>query len=181
MLYLSWHTQHNKWKLVCFIFLSTCDSHVCSCYGCDRSLKIIMADRSKWIPYSLLNLVLITKMCPEYRKDIEFSHLSSVMYTSTHKWHKLFDLLALGKGQFKRNIYTNRPQNLANFEHTVCWVPNIYPEIGDQLVKSIKKVNWNTAVRTPYLTIPPNFDRKKSLHEFFFISILIKVYLDQLS
>ena len=31
-----------------------------------------MADRSKWIPYSLLNLVLITKMCPEYRKEIEF-------------------------------------------------------------------------------------------------------------
>ena len=74
------------------------------------------------------------------------SHLSSVIYTSTHKWHKLFDLLTLGKGRFKRKIYTNRPQNLANFEHTACWVPNIYPEIGDQLVKSIKKVNWNTAV-----------------------------------
>ena len=30
-----------------------------------------MADRSNWIPNSLLNLVLI-KMCPEYRKDVEF-------------------------------------------------------------------------------------------------------------
>ena len=31
-----------------------------------------MADRSKWIPNSLLNLVLITKMRSEYRKDVEF-------------------------------------------------------------------------------------------------------------
>ena len=85
------------------------------------------------------------------------------MYTSTHKWHKPFDLLALGKGQFKRKIYTNRLQNLANFEHTACWVRNIYPEIGDQLVKSIKKVNWNTAVRIPYHHIFFYIDTYKGL------------------
>ena len=38
----------------------------------------------------------------------------------------------------------------------------------DHLVNSIKKVIWNTAVRTPYLTIRPKFDRSESLYEIFF-------------
>ena len=49
--------------------LSSCDVRVSSCYGCDRPLKIIMADGSKRIPDSPFDLVLIPKMRREYRKD----------------------------------------------------------------------------------------------------------------
>ena len=70
-IFLGTHNTINENQFI-FSSLSTCDAHVCSCYGCDRSLKIIMADGSKWIQNSLFDLVLITKMCPEYRKDVEF-------------------------------------------------------------------------------------------------------------
>ena len=39
----------------------------------------------------------------------------------------------------------------------------------DHLVNSIKKVNSNTALSTPYLTIRPKFDRKKTFYEIFFL------------
>ena len=58
-----------------------------------------------------------------------------------------------------------------------------FPLKLDHLVNNIKKVNWNTAVKTPYLTIRPKFDRKKSLYEMFFYIDTYKglLYLDELS
>ena len=142
MLYLSWHTQHNKRKLVCFIFLPTCDSHVCSCYGCDRSLKIIMADGSKWIPNCLLDLVLITKMCPEYRKDIEFWKSSEFRNVYFH-------------AQMTRAVWFTCVRQKDNLnEKSIQIDSRIFPILNalhvefltftltlDQLVSSIKKVN----------------------------------------
>ena len=83
--FLGAHNTINENQFV-LSSLSSCDARVSSYYGCDRPLKIIMADESKRIPDSPFNLVLITKMHREYRKDGEFrNHLSSVTYNSTHR------------------------------------------------------------------------------------------------
>ena len=59
--------------------LFSCDARVSTCYGCDHSLKIIMADGSKWILDPPFDLVLITKMHREYRKDGEFRNSFEVL------------------------------------------------------------------------------------------------------
>ena len=68
--FLGAHSTINENQFV-LSSLSSCDARVSSCYGCDRPLKIIMADGSKRIPDPPFDLVLITKMRREYRKDGE--------------------------------------------------------------------------------------------------------------
>ena len=181
--YLYWHTQHNKWKLVCFIF----PIHLwCTCmfllwlwpFPQNQNGR-----RSKWIPNSLFNLVLITKMSPEYRKDAEFWKSSE--FCNVYFYAQMTRAVRFTCAMIKVNLN----------EKSIQIDPRILPILKtlhvefrkftlklDQLVNSIKKVNWKTAVSTPYLTIKPKFDRKKSLYELFlYILILIKVYLDKLS
>ena len=68
--FLGAHSTINENQFV-LSSLSSCDARVSSCYGCDRPLKIIMADGSKRIPDPPFDLVLITKMRCKYRKDGE--------------------------------------------------------------------------------------------------------------
>ena len=73
--FLGAHSTINENKFV-LSSLSSCDARVSSCYGCDRLLKIIMVDGSKRIPDPPFDLVLITKMRREYRKDGEIRESS---------------------------------------------------------------------------------------------------------
>ena len=95
------------------------------------------------------------------------SHLSSEMYNSMHNWHKLSSLLALGKRSVEtKNLYKSNPECFQFWMHCIGFLT--FNLKLDHLVNSIKKVNWNTAERTPYLAIRPKFDRKKSWYEMFF-------------
>ena len=69
--FLGTHNTINENQFV-LSSLSSCDTCVSFSYGCDRPLKIIMADGSKRIPDLPFDLVLITKMHRKYRKDSEF-------------------------------------------------------------------------------------------------------------
>ena len=69
--FLGAHNTINENQFV-LSSLSCCDECVSSCYGCDGPLEIIMADGSKRIPDHPFDLVLMTKMRREYRKDGEF-------------------------------------------------------------------------------------------------------------
>ena len=69
--FLGAHNTVNENQFV-LSSLSSCDARLSSCYGCNRPLKIIIADRSKRIPDPPFNLVLITKMHRENHKDGEF-------------------------------------------------------------------------------------------------------------
>ena len=70
--FLGAHSTVSESQLV-LSSLSSCDARVSSSYyGCERPLKIIVSDGSKQIPDPPFDLVLITKMRREYRKDGEF-------------------------------------------------------------------------------------------------------------
>ena len=122
--------------------LSSCDARVSSCYGCDHPLKIIMADGSTRMPDPLFDLVLITKMCHEYRKVGEFRKSSEFRNVHFHaQMAGAVRFACVRKNvNLKKKIYTNRLQNVANFECTACWVHSIYLEIGSPSFNSIKKV-----------------------------------------
>ena len=81
MSFLAHTTQSMK---ISFFYLPLCDACVSSCYSCDHPLKIIMVDGSKQIPDHPLNLVLITKMGHEYRKDGEFRNSSEFCNVHFH-------------------------------------------------------------------------------------------------
>ena len=66
--FLGAHNTVNKNRFVLFP-LSSRDARVSSCFGCDRSLKMIMVEWSNRIPDPPFDLFLIIKMCREYRKD----------------------------------------------------------------------------------------------------------------
>ena len=66
--FLGAHNTINENKFV-LSSLSSCDANESYCHGFNRSLKIIMAGRSKRISNPLFDLVLITKMHHEYCKD----------------------------------------------------------------------------------------------------------------
>ena len=76
--FLGAHSTINENQFV-LSSLFSCDARVSSCYGCDHSLKIIMADGSKWILDPPFDLVLITKMRREYRKDGDFRNSFEVL------------------------------------------------------------------------------------------------------
>ena len=77
MSFLAHTTQSMKISLFLSSFSSR-DVRVSSCYGCDRPLKITIADGSKRIPDPPFDFVLITKMSREYRKDGEFRKSSEL-------------------------------------------------------------------------------------------------------
>ena len=81
--FLGAHSTINENQFV-LSSLSSCDARVSSCYGCDRPLKIIMADGSKRIPDPPFELVLITKMRREYCKGGEFRKSSSFCNVHFH-------------------------------------------------------------------------------------------------
>ena len=135
---------HNTLNVNQFVLssLSSCDALVSSSYGCDRLLKIIMADGSKRIPDPPFDLVLIIKMRREYRKDGEFR-------TSSEFRNLYFHAQITGAVRFacvRQNVNLNeksiqidsRMLPLLNALHVrfITFALKL-----DHLVNSIKKVN----------------------------------------
>ena len=153
--FLGAHNTVNKNRFVLFP-LSSRDARVSSCFGCDRSLKMIMVEWSNRIPDPPFDLFLIIKMCREYRKDGKWeNYLSSEIYISMHKWKKLFGFICI-----RQKVNLNEILNALHVGFLTFTL---------NLVNSIKEVNWNTSVKIPYLTIRSKFDRQKSLYEIFFL------------
>ena len=166
--FLGAHNTINENQFV-LSSLSSCDARVFSYYGCNRPLNIIMADGSKRISDPPFDLVLITKMHREYRKDGEFrqsSEFRNVYFHAKMTWAVRFVCLKQKVNLNEKSTQIDsRMLPILNALHVgfITFTLKL-----DHLVNSIKKVKWNTAVRIPYLTIRPKFDRKKSLYAFFF-------------
>ena len=108
--------------------------------------------RSKWIPNSLFNLVLITKMSPEYRKDAEFWKSSE--FCNVYFYAQMTRAVRFTCARIKVNL---NEKSIQIDPRILPVLKTLHVEFLKFILKLDQLVNWNTAVSTPYLTIKPKF------------------------